>query len=172
MVVKNLFAELGIDVGEITLGEVEVKHCLSAKDSDILRQRLEDLGFEMIGNKQEQIVGQIKSVIIQLVHNNNGELKTNLSNYISDSLHYDYSYLSNLFSEQEGKTIEQYFIAQKIERVKELLEYGEHSLNEIADLLNYSSSAHLSSQFKKVTGQSPSAFKKEQNTERKPLDKV
>lgn len=172
MVVKNLFADLGIAVGEITLGEVEIKNSLSAEDSYLLRKKLEALGFEMIDSKQEQTVEQIKSVIIQLVHNNNGQLKTNLSSYISDCLHHDYSYLSNLFSEQEGKTVEQFFIAQKIERVKELLEYDELSLSEIADLLNYSSSAHLSSQFKKVTGLSPSIFKKRGKTERKPLDKV
>jgi transcriptional regulator, AraC family len=106
------------------------------------------------------------------VHYNNNDLKVNLSDYISEKLHHDYNYISNLFSEIEGTTIEKYFIAQKIERVKELLVYDELTLNEIAFKLNYSSVAHLSSQFKKVTGLTPSHFKQIKTNKRKPLDEV
>ena len=106
------------------------------------------------------------------MHYNNNDLKVNLSDYISDKLHHDYNYISNLFSEIEGTTIEKYFIAQKIERVKELLVYDELTLNEIAFKLNYSSVAHLSSQFKKVTGLTPSHFKQIKTNKRKPLDEV
>ena len=115
---------------------------------------------------------KIKNIIIDLVHHQDGEIKYNLSDVLNSKIHHDYNYLSNLFSEIEGTTIEKYFIAQKIEKVKELLVYDELSLSEIAFRLNYSSVAYLSNQFKKVTGLTPSYFKQIREDKRKPLDKV
>ena len=119
-------------------------------------------------------IEEIKRVIIELIHHNqlNDNLKINLSDYLSEKLHYEYTYLSTLFSEIENTTIEQFYIAQKIERIKELLVYDELSLNKIADQMGYSSSAYLSAQFKKVTGLTPSHFKKVKEERRKPLDQV
>src|SRR5690606_36069809 len=133
---------------------------------------LQTLGFELIDDKRSRQIMQIKSAIIDLVHQRNNSIKINLSNYVSNKLNHDYTYLSNLFSEVEGTTIEKYFIAQKIEKVKELLVYDELSLSEISFQLNYSSVAYLSNQFKKVTGLTPSHFKQIRADKRKPLDKV
>ena len=130
------------------------------------------LGFELIDDKKSRIIEKIKNIIIELVHHQNNDAKTNLSDVLSSQLHHDYNYLSNLFSEIEGTTIEKYFIAQKIEKVKELLVYDELSLSEIAFRLNYSSVAYLSNQFKKVTGLTPSYYKQIRDDKRKPLDKV
>lgn len=126
----------------------------------------------MIDDKKSQLIEKIKNTIVELVHYSEDQLETNLSEHISKKLHHDYNYLSNLFSEVEGTTIEKYLIAQKIERVKELLKYDELSLSEIADRLGYSSVAYLSNQFKKVTGLTPSYFKQPGENNRKPLDKI
>lgn len=133
---------------------------------------LNSLGFEIIDDKKNRIIEQIKNVIIDLVHHQDNDIKTNLSDILSNKLHHDYNYLSNLFSDVEGTTIEKYIIAQKIEKVKELLMYDELSLSEIAFRLNYSSVAYLSNQFKKVTGFSPSHFKQIREEKRRPLDEV
>ena len=130
------------------------------------------LRFELIDDRRKQTVERVKNTVIELVREKDAALRTNLSDYIADRLHQDYGAVSSLFSEIENTTIEQYFIAQKIERVKELLAYGELSLGEIADKLNYSSTAHLSAQFKKVTGLTPSHFRKIGENRRKSLDKV
>ena len=130
------------------------------------------LGFEVIDDRKSLIIEKIKNIIIDLVHHQDNDTKSNLSDVLSCKLHHDYNYLSNLFSEIEGTTIEKYFIAQKIEKVKELLVYNELSLSEIALRLNYSSVAYLSNQFKKVTGLTPSYFKQIREDKRKPLDKV
>ena len=114
----------------------------------------------------------MRTAVVELVHYRNNDLRVNLSDYLTERLHHEYSALSKLFSEVTGTTIEKYFIAQKIERVKELLVYDELSLGEIADLLNYSSTAHLSAQFKSVTGMTPSRFKQEKRNLRRPLDAV
>ncbi len=172
MVVKSELEKLGISPASIILGEVTLSGGLSTEQKDTLSKKLEDLGFALIDDKRARLIEQIKNAIIELVHYNNNDLKVNLSDYISDKLHHDYNYISNLFSEIEGSTIEKYFIAQKIERVKELLVYDELTLNEIAFKLNYSSVAHLSSQFKKVTGLTPSHFKQIKTNKRKPLDEV
>ena len=170
MVVKNEFAQLGHEPANVVLGEVDLKEPLTDSEKELLNTKLITLGFEIIDDKKSQIIGQIKSLIIDLVHQQNSALKNNLSDILSKHLHHDYSYLSNLFSEVEGTTIEKYFIAQKIEKVKELLVYDELSLSEIAFQLNYSSVAHLSNQFKKVTGLTPSYFKNIKT--RKTLDEV
>ncbi|MCD8041586.1 MAG: AraC family transcriptional regulator [Tannerellaceae bacterium] len=173
LVVEGIFKTAGIEPESVTLGKVTLKEELSDVQKDTLRQQLENVGFELLDNKRIRLIEQIKNRIIEMVHQHNNRLKVNLSEYLSSSLNHEYSYLSNLFSESEGITIEKYFIAQKIERVKELLVYDELSLNEIADMLNYSSAAHLSTQFKNVTGLTPSRFKAlKENDKRKPLDQV
>jgi AraC-like DNA-binding protein len=172
MVVKNELEKVGYNPVNLTLGEVDLGKEIDNNDKIIINNQLKRFGFELIDDKKSRLIGQLKSLIIELVHYQNNELKTNLSDYLSNNLQHDYTYLSNLFSEVEGTTIEKYFIAQKIEKVKELLVYDEHSLSEIAIQLNYSSVAHLSNQFKKVTGLTPTHFKNIRAVKRKPLDEV
>lgn len=172
MVVKNEMERSGFKVNNIILGEVTLDRNPSDTEKQKLKERLEALGFEIIDDKKSRTIEQIKNIIIKLVQEQNNELKTNLSELLSRELLHDYSYLSNLFSEIEGTTIEKYFIAQKIEKVKELLVYDELSLSEIAFRLNYSSAAYLSNQFKKVTGLTPGHFKKIGQDKRKALDEV
>ena len=172
MVVQQAIEKLGWDVKNIKLGEVTLVNSIDEKGKKELEQSLVALGFELIDDRKSRIIERIKNVIIELVHHQNNDTKTNLSDVLKQELHHDYNYLSNLFSEVEGTTIEKYFIAQKIERVKELLVYDELSLSEIAYQLNYSSVAYLSNQFKKVTGLTPSHFKQIKADKRKPLDQV
>lgn len=172
MVVQNELEKLGLKVKAIKLGEVILDNAPTDVDKKKIEANLVVLGFELIDDRRSRIIERIKTVIIELVHRQNGEMKSNLSDILSSELHHDYNYLSNLFSEIEGTTIEKYFIAQKIERVKELLVYDELTLSEIAYTLNYSSVAYLSNQFKKVTGLTPSYFKQIKVDKRKPLDKV
>ncbi|MGV3762241.1 helix-turn-helix domain-containing protein [Parapedobacter sp.] len=172
MVVQGEMDKLGINATHIKLGEVSLERPLSGDETSALRNALTTVGFELIDDKKSRIIEQIKTVIIDLVHHQKSDKKYNLSDMLTNTLNHDYSYLSNLFSEVEGTTIEKYFIAQKIEKVKELLVYDELTLSEIAHRLNYSSVAYLSNQFKKVTGLTPSHFKKIKEDRRKPLDKV
>lgn len=173
MVVKTEFEKLSIPVSSIKLGEVElVSDELEVTLKEQLVHVLKDWGFTLIDDKKEQVIEQVKACIIELVHHENNNLKVNLSTYLSGKIHYDYNYISNLFSEIEGTTIEKYFIEQKIEKVKELIVYDELTINQIAFELNYSSVAHLSTQFKKVTGLTPSHFKKIKTDKRKPLDEL
>ena len=172
MVVQNELEKLGLDAKNIKLGEVILSKEITSLEKENLSKTLEPLGFEIIDDKKSRIIEKIKNTIIDLVHHQDSDVKTNLSDVLSDKLHHDYNYLSNLFSEVEGTTIEKYFIAQKVEKVKELLVYDELLLSEIANRLNYSSVAYLSNQFKKVTGLTPSHFKQIKEDKRKPLDKV
>lgn len=172
LVVEQELAKLNLPVKSIALGEVVLENSISNSDKKHLQGVLQSLGFELIDDKKSKLIEKIKTLIIDMVHHQDTEMKTNLSQILSENLQQDYNYLSNLFSEIEGITIEKYFIAQKIEKVKELLVYDELSLSEIAYKLNYSSVAYLSNQFKKVTGLSPSHFKKIKIEKRKPLDKV
>lgn len=172
MVVQNELKKLDIQTENVTLGKVALKQELSDDQIKMLNENLLARGFEVIDDKKSQIIEGIKNVIIELVHYQDSETKNNLSDILSNKLQHDYNYLSNLFSEVESTTIEKYFIAQKIEKVKELLGYDELSLSEIADSLNYSSVAYLSNQFKKVTGLTPSQFKQIKEDKRTPLDEV
>ena len=172
MVVKNELDKLGLEARSVGLGEAVLDEEITGKQIKQLEAVLIPLGFELIDDKKIRIIEKIKSIIIELVHHQDNNSKTNLSEVLSSRLHHDYNYLSNLFSEIEGTTIEKYFIAQKIEKVKELLAYDELSLSQIAFQLNYSSVAYLSNQFKKVTGLTPSQFKQVRTEKRKPLDEV
>lgn len=172
MVVQDELEKLDLDFANIRLGEVTLTKELNPDERNAVEAALIPLGFEVIDDKKSRIIEKIKNIIIDLVHHQDNDSKSNLSDLLSEKLNHDYNYLSNLFSEVEGTTIEKYFIAQKVEKVKELLVYDELSLSEIALRLNYSSVAYLSNQFKKVTGLTPSHFKQIREEKRKPLDKV
>jgi len=172
MVIQGELDKLGFSVQDVKLGEVTLEKELTSDEKAKLEGALDLLGFEVIDDKKSRIIEKIKNVIIELVHHQDNQTKINLSAILSDKLNHDYNYLSNLFSEVESTTIEKYLIAQKIEKVKELLVYDELTLSEIAFRLNYSSVAYLSNQFKKVTGLSPSHFKQIREDKRKPLDEV
>jgi AraC-like DNA-binding protein len=156
----------------VSLGEVELLKEPTTNQLSQFRSSLADLGFELLDDSKKQLIEKIKNVIIKQVHHKADDSQHNFSEILSQQLHKDYSYLSSLFSEVEGTTIEKYIIHQKIEKVKELLIYDELSLSEIAFKLGYSSVAHLSSQFKKVTGLTPSHFKQVGRNKRKPLDNI
>lgn len=172
LVVKQELDRLGLPVEDVQLGEIQLAKEITSNERAQIEQALTPLGFELIDDKKSLLIEKIKAIIIELVHHQDSDIKQNLSDVLSSKLEQDYNYLSGLFSAIEGTTIEKYFIAQKIERVKELLVYGELSLSEIAYHLNYSSVAYLSNQFKKVTGLTPSHFKKVGENRRKPLDEV
>lgn len=172
MAVQHELDKLGLPIKNISLGEVVLDGELTTGQKQELDQALAPLGFELIDDRKSRIIEQIKNIIIDLVHRQDNDARSNLSDVLSSKLHHDYNHLSKLFSEVEGTTIEKYFIAQKIEKVKELLVYDELSLSEIAHRMNYSSVAYLSNQFKKVTGLTPSHFKQIGKDRRKPLDEV
>lgn len=173
LVVDSELRKLGLNPISVTLGEVVLEKDINEEEKQQIANTLLPIGFELIDNKKNKYVEQVKTLIIELVHQKGDSiLKINLSDYLSEHIHHDYNYISNIFSEVEGTTIERYYITQKIEKVKELLEYNELTLSEISDSLNYSSVAHLSNQFKKITGITPTEFKKAKGRNRKPLDKV
>lgn len=151
MAVRSLLQEMGLEPLSVRLGEAELSRPLSAAGRASLDAALRRLGFELIDGRRERLAEQVKTLVIELVHRENGCLRVNLSDYLAERLRHDYDYISGIFSDVEGTTVEKFFIAQKIERVKELLAYDEFSLSEIAGMLNYSSVAHLSAQFKRVT---------------------
>jgi len=160
MVVKSELEKLGLHYTTVELGEVEILDNISAEQRFNLNNSLNKSGLELMDDKKSILVKKIKSIIIEQVHYTDEEPSINLSDFISEKLSHNYSYLSNLFSEVKGTTIEKFYLAHKIEKVKELLVYDEPNLTEIAWKLHYSSVAHLSGQFKKMTGLTPSHFKK------------
>lgn len=171
--VRSILESNGCDVKEIGLGKAVVTGKPAGAQWDAIRRALEEEGFAFLDDKRHRLVETIKNAIVEMVHYKDlSAWKGNFSDYISAQLHKDYNYLSHLFSESENTTIEQYIIQQKIEKVKEWLVYDELTLSEIADRLGYSSVAHLSNQFKKVTGFSPSRFKKLKEHKRISLDKI
>jgi len=172
-VVEEEFEKLGLEIKKISLGEVQVRNHVGENLMDTIRRVLAENGFELIENRKMRTIERIKLLILDLIRDEEKIAgKSNISDYLSDKLNSDYHYLSSLFSSVENITIEHYFILQKIERAKELLKYGELTLSEIAYRLGYSSVAHLSAQFKKVTGMNANQFKSLTENTRKPLDKV
>lgn len=159
MYVKEELRNLGLHFVVVDLGEVDLMEELTAEQKRILSERLLLSGLELMDDKKAILIERIKNMIIKMVYNTDELLKTNFSIYLSEKLSYDYTYLSNVFSEVQGTTIAQFVILHKIERIKELIIYDELSISEIAWKMNYSSVAHLSNQFKKMTGLTPSAFK-------------
>lgn len=164
----------GFSVINAKLGEIEIANQVGKEAFEQIRNILKINGFELVEDRKQKIVEQIKTLVIELIHRNleATPLLINYSDYFSKQLGFDYSYLSMLFSSHEGITIEKYIILQKIERVKELLTYGELTLSEIAYQMDYSSVQHLSNQFKKVTGLTPSEYKQQKDKARRGLDKV
>ena len=172
LVVRQELEKLNIESCSINLGEVETKESLSKEKLEQLSGNLTALGFEVLDDAKHRLIEKIKNIIIKQVHHDQQEMRHNFSEVLSKALHKDYSYLSSLFSEVEGVTIEKYVINQKIEKAKELIIYNELNLGEIAFQLGYSSVAHLSNQFKKLTGLTPSHFRQVGQQKRKSLDKI
>ncbi|MEO6685164.1 MAG: AraC family transcriptional regulator [Dyadobacter sp.] len=172
MTVKKKLKQLGLHNFTVDLGEVEIEGSLTLQQHDRLKILLLKSGLELMDDKKAMLLERIKNVIVELVHYSEEIPKIKNSEYISGRLNYDYTYLANIFSESEGTTIEHFIISHKVERIKEYILYDELNLTEISYKLNYSSVAHLSSQFKKVTGLSPSVYKQLQINQRKPLEHV
>lgn len=172
MVVKSELEKLGFIYATVELGEAEIIEDITADQLEKLRIGLRKTGLELMDDRKSILVEKIKAIIIELVHYNDEQIKINLSDYLSEKLNHDYTYLANLFSEVRGTTIEKFYLSHKIERVKELLVYDDLNLTEIAWKLHYSSVAHLSNQFKKMTGLTPSSFKKLRNKRHDDLGNV
>lgn len=172
IVVKEELKKLGLHFMVVDLGEVEIMEDISIETREILKNALFSSGLELMDDKRAILIEKINNVITEMIHYSDEAPKMNYSDYISEKLKYDYTYLSNLFSEVKGITIQQFIIVHKIERVKELLLYDELNLTEISYKLHYSSVAHLSNQFKKVTGLSPSQFKNLKEKRRNPIEEI
>lgn len=172
MVVKAELEKLGLHYFNVKIGEAEIIENIQPAQLEQLDEALRKSGLLLMDNKKSILVEKIKNSIIELVHYTEEQIRGNLSDYVSEKLNYDYTYLANLFSEVKGITIEKFYLTHKIEKVKELLVYDELSLTEIAYRMHYSSVAHLSNQFKKFTGLTPSHFKKLKNKRRGTLEDV
>ena len=172
MVVKAELAKLGVQYSLVELGYAEVVGNISAEQHSQIKQALLRSGLELMDDKKSVLIEKIKGVIVELVHYSEEPLSINFSDFLSQKLNHDYTYLANLFSEVQGITIEKFIIAHKIERVKELLVYNEHTLTQIAYMMHYSSVAHLSNQFRKVTGLTPSHFKQLREKRRSMLEDI
>ncbi len=172
MVVKAEFEKLGLQHVDVEIGEVNTIEDIPKEQLEQLDIALRKSGLQLMEDKKSILVEKIKSAVIELVHYTDDQIKTNLSDYLSEKLDYDYTYLANLFSEVKGFTIEKFYLTHKIEKAKELIVYDELTLSEIAYKLHYSSVAHLSNQFKKITGLTPSHFKELKNKRRNTLEDV
>jgi len=172
MVVKSELQKLGIHQARVELGEVETREDITPEQLEKLDKALKNTGLELMDDKKSILVEKIKAVIIELVHYNEDEIKISHSDFVSKKLNQNYAYLAHLFSEVKGMTIEKFYLVHKIEKVKELLVYDDLSLTEIAYRLQYSSVAHLSNQFKKMTGLSPAHFKELRHKKRRVLGNV
>ena len=170
MVVKQELTKLGIRYVTVELGEADIVEDITLAQQKLIKVALLKSGLELMDDKKSVLIQRIKNVIVELVHYSEEPLNMNFSEYLTLKLNHDYTYLANLFSEVQGITIEKFIIAHKIERVKELLVYNELNLTEIAFQMHYSSVAHLSAQFKKVTGLTPSHFKQLKAKRRSMLD--
>ncbi len=172
MAVKEELKKLGLHFIVVELGEVEIMEKISEDQRELLQQGLINSGLELMDDRRSVLIERIKNVVIEMVHHSDEVIRINFSHHLSEKLNHDYTYLANLFSEVQGTTIEQFIIAHKIERIKELIIYGELNITEIAWKMSYSSVAHLSNQFKKMTGLSPSHFKKLKDKRRSPLEEI
>jgi AraC-like DNA-binding protein len=172
MVVRAELEKLGLKYVYVNIGEADIVEEILPEQLEKLDYALKKSGLLLMDDKKSILVEKIKNAIVELVHYTEDQIKVNLSDFLSEKLHYDYTYLANLFSEVKGITIEKYYLTHKIERVKELIVYNELNLTEIAFKMHYSSVAHLSNQFKKFTGLTPSHFKKLKNQRRATLEKV
>jgi AraC-like DNA-binding protein len=170
--VKQILEGLNIPYHNVGLGEIDLKEVLGSEGKNSLNQALETVGFSLIDDRKSRLIEQMKNLIVQKIHHTQEVLDVKWADFIADQLNYDYKYLGMLFSSVESITLEQYIIRQKIERIKELLIYDELTLSQIAFQLGYSSAAHLSSQFKKVTGMTPSQFKSTIDRKRNTLDNI
>jgi AraC-like DNA-binding protein len=172
MVVKAELEKLGLQYVYVKIGEADTIEDIQPQQLEQLKTELKKAGLVLMDNKKSVLVEKIKSAIIELVHYREDQIKVNLSDFLSEKLDYDYTYLANLFSEVKGITIEKFYLTHKIEKVKELIVYDELNLSEIAYRMHYSSVAHLSNQFKKYTGLTPTHFKKLKNERRETLEDV
>lgn len=172
MAVKEELKKQGLHFMVVDLGEVEIMENITIEQREQLKAALLLSGLELMDDKRAVLIERIKNVIVQMVHHSDEVVKVNFSNFLSEKLNHDYTYLANLFSEVQGTTIEQFLISHKVERIKELIIYGELNITEIAWKMNYSSVAHLSNQFKKVTGLSPSHFKQLKDKRRSPIEDI
>jgi len=172
MAVKEALKKLGLHFILVDLGEVDIMENISVEQREQLKFALLNSGLELMDDKRSVLIEKIKNAIVEMVHHSDEMIKVNFSEFLSEKLNHDYTYLANLFSEVQGTTIEQFIISHKIERIKELIIYDELNITEIAWKMNYSSVAHLSNQFKKVTGLSPSHFKKLKEKRRSPLEDI
>lgn len=172
MAVDSVLKALGLHPQSVTLGEAKVTETLSPEQMETVRTHLSELGFELLDDRRQQVIDRIRKAVIGLVRRREDRPARNLSEVVAAELHQDYSTLSRLFSEVTGKTIERYYMEQRIERVKELIRYDEMTLTEIAYQLDYSSVAYLSSQFKTVTGMTPTRFKALKENTRRPIDEI
>ncbi|WP_096430390.1 helix-turn-helix domain-containing protein [Labilibaculum antarcticum] len=170
--VKEELKKLRLHFIVVELGEVEIMENISEEQREELKKALHITGLELMDDKKAILIEKIKTLIIEMIHYTDEMIKTNFSDFLSEKLNHDYTYLSNLFSEVQGTTIEKFMISHKIERIKELIIYDELSITEIAWKMNYSSVAHLSNQFKKITGLTPSHFKKLKNKRRRPIEEI
>lgn len=172
MAVKEELKKLGLHYIFVDLGEVKIKETISLEKRELLKLNLHHSGLELMDDKKAMLIERIKTVIIEMIHHSDEIIKINFSDYLSSKMNHDYTYLSNLFSESQATTIEHFIILHKTERIKELISDGDHNITEIAWKMGYSSVAHLSNQFKKVTGQSPSFFKQSKNKHRCPIEEI
>ncbi len=172
MAVKDELQKLGLHFVIVDLGEIDIMEDILPEQREKLKAALLLSGLELMDDKRAVLIEKVKNVIIEMIHHADELPKTNYSDFIADKLNFDYTYLSNMFSEVKGITIQQFIIIHKIERIKELILYGELNLTEISYKLNYSSVAHLSNQFKKITGLSPSHFKQLKDKKRNPIEEI
>jgi len=172
LAVKEELQKLGLHFIVVGLGEVEIMEDLTLEQQQLLQAGLVSSGLELMDDKRAVLIEKINNVITEMIHYSEELPRVNYSDYISEKLNYDYTYLSNLFSEVKGITIQQFIIIHKIEKVKELLFYNELNLTEISYKMHYSSVAHLSNQFKKVTGLTPSAYKQLKEKKRSTLEEI
>ena len=172
MAVKEELKKMGLHFVVVELGEIDIMENISEEQREELKAALLVSGLELMDDKRAILIEKIKNVVIEMVHHTDEIIKTNFSEFLSAKLNHDYTYLANLFSEVQGTTIAQFLISHKVERIKELIIYDELNISEIAWKMNYSSVAHLSNQFKKITGLSPSHFKQLKDKRRSPIEDI